>query len=548
MADIKWLEGNRIQIAPPKRTKKITGTRFATILGLNPWSTAFEMWCAITKTYEKPFEDTIYTVAGKTIEPKQARYMEQSYGMDIVRPSDVWGEDYFNKTWGDFFPESKHLGGMWDYLMKGEDGKTIEAVLEMKTTKRAEDWQNDVPEYYALQAALYAYLYGVDDVIMVASFLDEKDYKDPAAYQPTASNTITVEFKVSERYPDFADNGTYDLRDYSFREHNWEDFLTMQTSFNHTVSRDVKCKRWEKFIKEVTQNDADKADFLQRALGYSMLGMSNEECMFILHGKTTRNGKSTLLNTIETMLGDYAKVAPVGMICRGDRQKDAEAASPTLAGLKGKRFVTMSESNEYGKLDEEKIKQLTGGEEISARALYQSAITFKPQFTLWLSCNDLPMVTDKSLFASERIKVVEFNRHFSPEEQDTHLKDELCEQSSMSGIFMWLVRGYIHYKERGLAMSGSLKSVVTKYERDNDLVLQFLENRCERVPEESSPTVIKAKDLYNAFKIWAKSEGAYILSARKFNSEMERHPEWFDRKSTSSGYATYCGLKLKEVL
>lgn len=192
MADIKWLEGNRIQIAPPKRTKKITGTRFATILGLNPWSTAFEMWCAITKTYEKPFEDTIYTVAGKTIEPKQARYMEQSYGMDIVRPSDVWGEDYFNKTWGDFFPESKHLGGMWDYLMKGEDGKTIEAVLEMKTTKRAEDWQNDVPEYYALQAALYAYLYGVDDVIMVASFLDEKDYKDPAAYQPTASNTITV--------------------------------------------------------------------------------------------------------------------------------------------------------------------------------------------------------------------------------------------------------------------------------------------------------------------------------------------------------------------
>ena len=178
----------------------------------------------------------------------------------------------------------------------------------------------------------------------------------------------------------------------------------------------------------------------------------------------------------------------------------------------------------------------------------QSAITFKPQFTLWLSCNDLPMVTDKSLFASERIKVVEFNRHFSPEEQDTHLKDELCEQSSMSGIFMWLVRGYIHYKERGLAMSGSLKSVVTKYERDNDLVLQFLENRCERVPEESSPTVIKAKDLYNSFKIWAKSEGAYILSARKFNSEMERHPEWFDRKSTSSGYATYCGLKLKEVL
>ena len=351
-------------------------------------------------------------------------------------------------------------------------------------------------------------------------------------------------------------NGTYSLEDYTFREARWDDFLTMQTNFRHTVRRDVKCERWETFIDEVTQGDKDKADFLQRALGYSMLGMSNEECMFILHGKTTRNGKSTMLNTIEYMLGDYAKVAPVGMICRGDRQKDAEAASPTLAGLKGKRFVTMSESNEYGKLDEEKIKQLTGGEEISARALYQSAITYKPQFTLWLSCNDLPMVTDKSLFASQRIKVIEFNRHFRPEEQDTSLKDELTSIDAMSGIFMWMVRGYIKYKENGLKMADSLTEVVTKYERDNDLVLQFLEHRCDRVPEDennpygekSKRTVIKAKDLYNAFKIWAKSEGAYVLSARKFNSEMERHPEWFDRKSTSSGFVIYWGLKLKEVV
>ena len=339
-------------------------------------------------------------------------------------------------------------------------------------------------------------------------------------------------------------NGTYSLEDFSFREARWDDFLTMQTNFRHTVRRDVKCKRWEKFIKEVTQGDTDKADFLQRALGYSMLGMSNEECMFILHGKTTRNGKSTLLNTIEYMLGDYAKVAPVGMICRGDRQKDAEAASPTLAGLKGKRFVTMSESNEYGKLDEEKIKQLTGGEEISARALYQSAITYKPQFTLWLSCNDLPMVTDKSIFASQRIKVVEFNRHFKPEEQDTQLKNELTSTEAMSGIFMWLVRGYIKYKENGLKMSDSLNEVINKYERENDLVLQFLESRCTR----DENATIKAKDLYNSFKIWAKSEGAPVLSARKFNSEMERHPEWFDRKSTSSGFVIYWGLKLKEVM
>ena len=204
MADIKWLEGNRLQIAPPKRTKKITGTRFATILGLNPWSTAFEMWCAITKTFELPFEDTIYTVAGKTIEPKQAEYMKKSYGMELISPTDRYGADYFNKTWGDFFVDNPHLGGMWDYLAVDEEGK-VDTVLEMKTTKRIEDWQNDVPEYYALQAALYAYLLGVDNVIMVASFLEEKDYNDPAKFVPNIKNTITVEFKVSERYPDFAE-------------------------------------------------------------------------------------------------------------------------------------------------------------------------------------------------------------------------------------------------------------------------------------------------------------------------------------------------------
>lgn len=204
MTKIQWLEGNRLQIDPPKRTKKITGTRFATILGLNPWSSPFEMWCAITKTFELPFEDTVYTVAGKTIEPKQAEYMKKSYGMELISPTDRYGADYFNKTWGDFFPDSKHLGGMWDYLAVDEDGK-VDTVLEMKTTKRIEDWQNDVPEYYALQAALYAYLLGVDNVVMVASFLEEKDYADPSKYVPNIKNTITVEFKVSERYPDFAE-------------------------------------------------------------------------------------------------------------------------------------------------------------------------------------------------------------------------------------------------------------------------------------------------------------------------------------------------------
>lgn len=200
---MEWLDGNKIQIIPPKRPKKLTGTRFATILGLNPWSTPFEIWCEVTRTYQKPFEDTIYTIAGKTIEPKQAEYMKQTYFMsNLVTPIDIWGKDYFRQTYGDFFRESPVLGGMWDYLLYGKDGKPT-TVLEMKTSKRVEDWKDDIPEYYALQAALYAYLLGVDEVIMVASFLEPKDYDAPEKFVCSGENTITRPFKVSERYPDF---------------------------------------------------------------------------------------------------------------------------------------------------------------------------------------------------------------------------------------------------------------------------------------------------------------------------------------------------------
>ena len=193
---MEFIEGNRIKIDPPKRPKKLTGTRFATIMGLNAWSTPFEAWCEITRTYEKPFEDTIYTVAGKVIEPKVIDYLNRVYFLNLKSPTDVYGDDYFKKTFGDFFKGDKILGGMWDAI--GDD-----LVVEIKTTKRAEDWQYDIPIYYKLQACLYAYLLNVDNVIVTASFLEDKDYQNPEAFVPCSANTIVREFNLSEEIPDF---------------------------------------------------------------------------------------------------------------------------------------------------------------------------------------------------------------------------------------------------------------------------------------------------------------------------------------------------------
>lgn len=193
---MKFLTDNRIKIDPPKKPKKLTATRFATILGLNNWATPFEAWCAITRTYEEPFVDTIYTKAGKVIEPKVIQYLNDVMFMDIKSPTDVYGPDFFKQTWGDFFPDRKELGGMWDAI--GDN-----FVVEIKTTKRAEDWLVDVPIYYKLQAALYAYLLGFDNVVVTVSFLEDKDYANPELFEPSYKNTKIYEFKLSEAFPDF---------------------------------------------------------------------------------------------------------------------------------------------------------------------------------------------------------------------------------------------------------------------------------------------------------------------------------------------------------
>ena len=196
---------------------------------------------------------------------------------------------------------------------------------------------------------------------------------------------------------------------------------------------------------------------------------------------------------------------------------------------------------QYGKLDEETIKQLTGGEEIKARNLYETATTFLPQFTLWLSCNDLPTVSDKSLFASDRVRVIEFNRHFTEAEQDKNLKNEFQTQEAMQGIFAWLVAGYFKYKRFGLKMSPAMRKVVNQYERDNDLCLQFLEERCEQAEGVNT----RSKSLFDAYKIWCKSNGYFACSAKRFNADMETHPEWHGGKVVYQGYPVYKNLRLK---
>lgn len=329
-------------------------------------------------------------------------------------------------------------------------------------------------------------------------------------------------------------NGTYDLRDFSFRPHRWDDYLTMISTFDYV--EDATCPRWLTFIEQVTCGVADVADFLQRAVGYSLLGESNQECMFILYGKTTRNGKSTLLAALHNLLGDYAQAAPVGIICKSKNERDYAAANPVLMKLKGARLVTMSESDESGRLDEQAIKQYTGGEVITARALYGNPVSFYPQFKLWLSCNTLPTIADRSLFSSERIKVVEFSRHFDGDEQDKSLKTQFQEQDAMAGIFNWALRGYRKYRQHGLDMAATLQRVVSDYAKDNDIAKQFFEARCER----AEGAITKGSLIYEAYKRWCMDNGLTPRSAIRFYKDMDR----FGMRRNYGGYQMFKNIAL----
>ena len=215
MKTLNW-NGSTISVEPPKKPKKITGTHFPTIVGVNPFSTDFEVWCRCTRTYEIPFEGNKYTNAGQVIEPKVFDFLRTSmgFGNRVVTPEDVYGKDHFKKTWGDFYPTTPIFGGMWDALIKDENGN-IEYVVEIKTVQvdgrsgSLEDrWKDgEAPHYQALQASLYAHLLGIDKVLMVAVALEDNkgDYEHPEQVTPSYANgnVYIDEFKVSERYPNF---------------------------------------------------------------------------------------------------------------------------------------------------------------------------------------------------------------------------------------------------------------------------------------------------------------------------------------------------------
>ena len=322
-------------------------------------------------------------------------------------------------------------------------------------------------------------------------------------------------------------NGTLDLRTRALRPHDPEDLITHLAPVDYDPQ--ARCPRWEQFIGEIMApgigevtaeretEAAEKADFLQRYLGYCLSGDTSAEALLVMYGPTSRNGKSVCVETVRAVLGDYARTAQAETVASSGQQ-DGRGPSEDVARLAGARMVSIAEIPEDMRLNASVVKQLTGRDSVTARYLHQNSFEFYPQFKLLLHTNHLPACSDLSVFDSGRMLVLPFERHFAPEEQDRKLKDELRGPEDLSGVLNWLLDGLRAYREHGLSAPRVVREAVEAYRADSDTVSIFVEERLAKDPRgEVMPSAV-----YEAYREWCLENGRRPLGKQKFNRALER--------------------------
>ena len=245
-------------------------------------------------------------------------------------------------------------------------------------------------------------------------------------------------------------NGVVDLRTGLLRQGRAEDYITMQTACPYDP--DAKAPRWESFLADILQDNPELTPYLQRALGYSITGDCREEIFFLMTGGG-RNGKGTVANTVHYVLGDYSCDLGFSSL---EAKREESGATPDLAKLVRKRFVTASEAS-GARFNESRLKKMTGRDPITCRFLHENEFTYLPEFKLWLGVNHLPKVHDDSIGFWSRPHRVPFLQCYLGREDKT-LKDTLKEEAP--GILAWLVRGARLWIEDGLLAPGCVTRAV----------------------------------------------------------------------------------------
>lgn len=316
-------------------------------------------------------------------------------------------------------------------------------------------------------------------------------------------------------------NGVLDLNSFELLPHNPD--LLLSKLANVYYNKNAKGELWKKTNREIFQNDESCIRFNHQFLGLSLTCNTAEEKFLMWLGTTTRNGKSTIGDTVVYMMGDYAcTIQPETLM---QRVKDGRQASGDIARLRGVRLVMTSEPDKKSSYDVSLLKQLTGGDRITARHLQEREIEFNPVLKLIVNTNYLPVVSDSTLFDSDRVIVLPFERHFKPEERDKELKRKLKSKENLSGVLNCLLDGLKDYRENGLVYPDKVIEASEEYANREDKMSMFFSDMASNFTGDgkfANQRYWSIKDAYEEFAKWCDDSGFRKESKKNFIEEVKK--------------------------
>jgi putative DNA primase/helicase len=316
-------------------------------------------------------------------------------------------------------------------------------------------------------------------------------------------------------------SGTIELKTGQLREHRPEDLITKLAPAEFDPN--ATDADWDRVVSEACGGSAELEGFLARALGYSITGDTSEEKFFFVHGPSA-TGKSTVMEVIKAALGDYAVTTDFETFLKRDQ---AGGPRNDLARLAGARFVSSLEVDHGKRLAEGLVKQMTGGDTVSARFLHREFFEFRPQMKLWLAANHAPRVRSDDDAMWRRIVRIPFE-HVIPEEQrDPRLKARLrSSNEARQAILAWLVKGCLAWQEERLSTPPVVRLATAAYREEMDPLRDFIADRCVLGPD----AVARSSTLWSEYQAWAKDSGERWALNRKQFGEALRARGFKDRK------------------
>ena len=425
---------------------------------------------------------------------------------------DVMRYCYTDKRW------LCYKGGKWHYDNKGEIYVWADKVLE-SMKKELKLWAEN--EGGAMFEDFKKHMKKTRSNVSKKAMVKEFEHLVPISPNELDSEKSLLNLK----------NGVFNLDSSGMSEHK-PDFLITRMCGTSMPDTPKTPKKWIDFLNQIFAGDKELIRYIQKALGYSLSGNTSEQCAFFLYG-TGRNGKSTFLEVVRKIMGDYAtNIQPESIMIKAS----TNSANSDIARLKGARFVTSVEPNEGMRLNEGLLKQITGDDMITARKLYGDEFEFRPEFKLWIATNHKPTIRGTDLGIWRRIHIIPFTVTIPEELIDKHLSEKLMQE--LPDIMAWIADGYKLWRYEGLCKPKVIQDAVEEYRNEMDVISAFLAS--DYVVQGGE---VKAQALYAVYCQWCSECNEYKMPSRKFGLEMSKR---YNKVRKNNGW-NYQGISLDSI-